>query len=715
MGRFSELTSGIGRSVFSLADNDDQYNARSTDSMANRPFSVRSTEYDRQAAPKDDMRRYWRQYETTSIVRHPINTFANRVVEPGYYIEYDDEMDEETEEKLEHWLETCAIVEGIVGRDIRFILKKSIIQRDVRGTALTEVVLDESGENVTGLKLINPETIEINTRPGQSILLHPDDSDKWEDCPQTPDGEAAAYLQDLADTNTSWGISERIEHGSEQNAIAFTKDEIIKLTRDADVGEVFGTSRIESVSERIEGLKQKIGDNDEAIASKAYPLWLFKFGTEEAPWSRDDIDAFMKHHEVEDFHPGMKQGVRGDVDIDTVSGEVAEIAEYLDFDLNWILTAMPMPRYSLGAFSSDTASVSQEGAVGQENNINLQIKEARREIETEFTPVIRRKAEELGLSEDEAEKIRFRVGSPEGDDDTPTNIQEIRYKGKDSEEEDDNDDEEDGNPSNVPEVDAPSEEENTVWDEPGVAELARSEESELSSVISSTLIEARDDLLNELASTYSSSPKHAAYNFPSIANSQLTDSFRGREFRHKAEGPVDDALDRVYSENDHTSSYGLSRRHEKQLFVEDVENAAYEALDDMMSKIRIQISRGAKNGDEFDAIRRRIENEFSDSSIISRSNIIAQMELHHARETTKLSEFESNDEVVGVRINGGNPTTNVCKDLDGVEVYFADGDIGEQLREMVDDSKTKQSFDPLPSTPPYHYRCTTEMEAITDV
>jgi len=304
-----------------------------------RPFQFDQPDYDRTEAPKDEMRKYWRQFETTPIIRKPITSFASRVTEPGYFIET---------------------------------------------TQLEEEEVEESGG-------------------------------------------AAAWLQDTLETdNIGWGQSIRKDDSDSDAKIGFRRDEIIPLTRDADVGEVFGTSRIEAVSDRVDGIKQKLSDNDEAIASKAYPLWLFLFGTPEEPWDADDISQFMKAQEMENFHPGMKQGVRGDMSVETISGDVADIAEYLQFDLRWIMSAMPMPIFVLGAFES--ASVGQVSGIAQQQDVNRQIKEARRELEEEFTPIVREVAKQQGVDSERAKNVTLKFGKPgETDLDIDRNEQVIRY------------------------------------------------------------------------------------------------------------------------------------------------------------------------------------------------------------------------------------------------------------------------------------------------
>jgi hypothetical protein len=132
---------------------------------------------------------------------------------------------------------------------------------------------------------------------------------------------------------------------------------------------------------------------------------------------------------MENFHPGMKQGVRGDVEVTTISGEVADIAEYLNFDIRWIMSAMPMPMFVLGSFMS--ATVGQVAGIAQQQDINRQIKEARRELEEEFTPVVRKVAMQQGIDEERVKRLFIKFGKPgETDLDLDRNEQVIRYIGE---------------------------------------------------------------------------------------------------------------------------------------------------------------------------------------------------------------------------------------------------------------------------------------------
>jgi len=744
-----------------------------------RPFTFESSDYDRTEAPKDEMRKYWRQFETTPIVRKPITSFASRVTEPGYFIETK-KLERREVERIGNWLNQAAILEGQPGRDFRLLAKKAIVQREVRGTSLVEVAPHKDDpDKIAGLKLINAETMEAVTRPNQKILMAPDDINEYDSAPKAESGGAAAWLQDILETdNTYWGEAISGGDASNDEKIGFRRDEIIPMTRDADVGEVFGTSRIEAVADRVDGIKQKLADNDEAIASKAYPLWLFMFGSEENPWDSGEIASFMKHQEMENFHPGMKQGVRGDVEVETISGEVADIAEALNFDLQWIMSAMPMPLFTLGAFGGTGATVGQVSGVAQQQDVNRQIKEARRELEEEFTPVVRKVAMQQGVDEERAKDITLKFGTPgETDLNVDRNEQVIRYisnsqggetqtqgqqpdmrspeqrqsvgdganGGQSSGEGEDVDPAMDvtgADPDEVitkgetpdsvnnPTPDIPmagvdsdkniyvdyeteSNRSTEVWNTSRtVSELAAydDERSQIAELAYSVFQTAMDNTLSQLGERYASTPQYAVSEFENVANRELNRAIREQSTRNTARDTIRTLLD------EELESLGVGsspyRDTNVSFFAQNIENAIRDAAEEMLRKARLQMRHAIVTNESFNSVTARIESDYSDAYLRERAQLIAHMETKDAVESTKLKEFQRNDDIIGFSIENTNPSTGVTQSLNGEEIYF---DESESLRESVEGrlaTSPNQGFDPLPTTPPYHFNDTTTIEPI---
>jgi hypothetical protein len=373
---------------------------------------VLSGDYEEHHAPEDEMEEYWRIYENFSVVRTSIYSFSQEVVEPGWYVVA---SNEETATELTEWLTESVTTGGEEGQDFSEILRRVTVQREVRGTALVEKVRGSNSDKIVALQLLNPETFKVYTQPQSNVLVKPDDVDldaeeitesrqrrrraSRDTVPVTDEGEGAAYVQ----------YDHDLHRWNNRDEVFFTNDEIIKFTRDDDVGEVFGTSRIESVADRVHGLQQKLKDNDEAIAQKAYPFWMFRAGPEDGEdmWDEEDMDDFLENHDAEKFGPGMKQMVPGDLSLETHSGDTADIYESVKYDIDHISVGLPMPQFSLGAFGED---VNRARAEAQENRLRRQVKDVRGELEAKFTPLLREVARERGL--DDPDEVALKVGRP---------------------------------------------------------------------------------------------------------------------------------------------------------------------------------------------------------------------------------------------------------------------------------------------------------------
>lgn len=775
----ANLRSFVGKktkeAVLASDDNDEMTpDVRQDGDFANTPFKGGEA-FEREEPPKDHMRRYWRQFETTPLVREPITSFAQQVVEPGYRVvvesdepeservkpnpetgmvdiapgeaDDDDVLDPEERRELERWLENCAIIEKEPGKDIRHMLKKAVIQREVRGTALIEkVYAEEDSETLYGLAFLNAETVRPNTRPGAPLLLLPDDDpanfDVDGELPRTEDGEAAAYTQ----YTTSSGFGTRDPNSEEVNN--FSMNDIIKLTRDADVNEAFGTSRLEACSDTIEGLKQKMRDQNEAIASKAYPLWLFMFGTEEQPWDADDIQRFMQAHDMDEFHPGLKQGVRGDVDIETISGEVADVVDYLQFDIDYIMSAMPLPKYSLGAFEQ---KMNMSGTKTQERQIQRQLKEARREIEAEFTEVVQQKAQEMfGLDDETAKQIKFKMGIPgeeyhrQQPNDTNINYNGVKNGQPGSHTIDDPEagdvpgsTEPDGEITDEDQEQVTSE--NSVWDvdvDGNTAELSDPRlvstsdvQDDLANIVRQVMTDFRESVLQQIEREYEDAPYAASMAFEGVANTQLNNTFRDQEFDRASEVIMQEVVKRTVNtlgqrnqEVTLDTSFGPSHERQARQYARNVRDSTRNALEELVRRMDRTLERGADNGEELGRIVQRLRNQYSDGEIRQRSQIIAQMELQNAIESTKLTEFERSDEVSAVRVvNPCNENTTAlcrslggCGSLDGAVARFdADKTLSEQWEEQAPPHSKFKAFNPMPPTPPFHFGCRSELVPVT--
>jgi len=129
--------------------------------------------------------------------------------------------------------------------------------------------------------------------------------------------------------------------------------------------------------------------------------------------------------------------------------------------------------------------------------------------------------------------------------------------------------------------------------------------------------------------------------------------------------------------------------------------------------MRIQVRRGANNGDQMDDVMQRVENKYNNAKLRERAELIAHMELHNAKETMKLEQFERDPDVIGVRVSNDEPSTPLTKSLAGAEAYFDDErPIQSQLADSTREEFLQKGFDPLPTAPPFHFNDTTTFEPI---
>lgn len=679
-----------------------EQDARSIDK--NSPRTMSTVRSDVHRPDRQKMQDNWELYKNFGLVRASIRGFASEVISPGYYV---DAENEQVREDLEEWLAECAVISGEHDKDFREIVKKSTIQREVRGTALIEKVPSKEG-GLYGFKLVNPENVKAYTKPNQAILLEPDedidrlaerhDNFKKNSVKKTPDGEVAAYVQ--------W--DSKLNLNNDKSEIAFTKDDIIKLTRDEDVGEIWGNSRLNSIRDRVNALLQKLDNNDDAIKATAHPFWLFKMGQEDDPWTEDEIKEFMKNHKGEQFQPGMKQAVQGNVDIDTVGGEVAEIEEFLDFDVDMIMSEMPIPKYALGAFEEN---VNQFVSRSQETELRKQVNEARKEIESEFTAVLKEKADKMGHSRDSVNGLV--IGVPPEERVVPEEGEEGAQEG--SQQPQNRPDEPASNQD--PETDhtrppASSEMSESIWTDEELSEhynpWTSDETDKLQVTTEQYFREVREALLNELSRREGlfkgqGPSQNKLGNLIDRTVNQTTQAF---DFKSSATDVFEEAIEDEY---EHLQAEGLGipntleERKRVKTHSEDYRNSVMDFVSEFAREVRTEFRRGLNRGEGADVAVERVRDKFNDDMISQRAGIISMMEVHNARQNARLSEFEKADNVVGYRVEAESPSSKLTETLDGTEVFFEEGDYSEQIADQVPASLFPKGWYPPSSTPPFRF------------
>lgn len=323
-----------------------------------------------------------------------VNKFAADVVAPGWRVEADSS---ETTDELEEWGESAGIIGGETHKDVQDVARQAAVLHQVTGNITTEHVKpDPETEEITGMGNVPVESLYPQTEPGKSVLISPDDTER-DDVVLTARGEAAAYIQ----WHQKSALGQRNRIGSDRTEIPLSQNDITKTANNPGPSDIWGRSPLSTVTDRVEGLKRKLGDNEEAIAGKAYGIWTVGFNrdvidvdgspTEIIEFSESDQDDFMD--ELGDMEPGDIIGHDGTVEFERHEGEVADILDYLLFDLDYIVTALAIPKYAVGHGEDITQHVTER----QAENYEEKLRDMRQVLEKHFTPIFKKRAEQQGL------------------------------------------------------------------------------------------------------------------------------------------------------------------------------------------------------------------------------------------------------------------------------------------------------------------------------
>jgi hypothetical protein len=762
---FSSATSGL-KNRFSQSVNDSVaslINAADTDPEP-RAFSRGGTQLYSASAditrPAEEVEEYYEEYENNPIIATQIQNFALEVFEPGYWVEADNDK---TEEEIEEFLENIGVMGSKTHVPLSQFGKQMVIQHEVRGTFMAEKVLDDADRHVA-LSAINPTTMEIYTKPGTNVLLPPNHEERPSSSANikaTPSGEVAAFVQ--FDTQFSrW--SNRTER-------RFAKDRVIHWPRMPDIGDQFGHSRIETVYERSRALREKLQDNDLAIAMKAWPMVLFQLGSEENPWTRDQMEEFMQNYEEEQLGPGMYQGVPGDVDVMEFAGETADINEHVREDINFMVSGMPGPKHALGAYSQGDDNESVAGV--HERQFRKIVRAKRRDIEALLTPYLRDVARSWGY---DPSGLELNIGRPDGHV-APEDVQGsiIRYqsdadtnKGDISsaqpgdtvdgstvisqpdpktKEEIREDRDQDGGPQQS-QTQKPTTQatENSSPDRPaahvadtdvditlendnGTAELADPRlvgttdlERRLSNTISSAIEDARADTINQLARKYDENqqinPEEASYAFADAFKKYVRDDGADRVMSETL-GMVRERTEKTLRQETHYPHIDAQASLSNKEFVDDQHQRLLNDLDSFGWRMADQFRNAIRNidrSDDISAIEERVMSTYDTTDISHRATVMARMTIQELINQIKLTVYEHTDEVRGVKVISRctDSTSDITADLAGCDggqtataVFDSETRIGEQLQNQTPVTPDDR-FNPLPDKPPFTYTDTAE-------
>lgn len=724
--------------------------------------------YLEQNPPREELNEYWALYRDVGLIKSSINNFASEVIEPGWYITADSQ---ETADELGEFMENVAVVNTERNQNFTELAYKMIIEREVRGTVFLEKVYGDEDRPVALYPLQN-DTITIYTKPGKAMLPAPDEDAVDPDdinvkiggetrIPRTEDGKTGAYVQ-FDDFKPRWNHREEV---------VYTRDEVVKWVRDADIGDARGTSRIRSIQERAEGWLQKVQDNDAAIRSKAWPMIIFNMGTEDNPWTREQVNEFLQHYDEENLEPGLMQAVSGDVSIEEFAGETADIESALTHDINTIMSGLPGPVYATGGFSQNVAPAV---AQAQQRQFIKEVKKTRRDLENKMTPFLREVAEAYDL--DNPDSVNLHIGRPAGEvppEDVSGSI--IRYTS-------------DADPSNqgtaagaqggggqnatneggaegaaapqpgqtqqasqtrnagasgaTSQADTADFASNEAWgpgnpnpktvDEHDVEELADPRlvstteiESELTDLIYDELLSARD----ELASTFEETAERPIQNdgamedaVDRVLDSAIADARIDGRTRLHFEDVIEQTLDTL-SQDNHSPQMDVdvsTRHRQRSRWLSDNMADSFEnAVGDMREFAHVNTRQAVQHAEPPQYIADRLRQSYDDDTLRERASVMARVELMSAVNSLKMAEYDRHDDIVGVKlINPCNDnTTRLCQELacdDHAEAMFdADRTLGEQFEAQVGDDLLFDGFDPLPTVPPFHFNCRTEIVPVT--
>lgn len=718
--------------------------------------------------PSDDIEEYYEIYQTNPLIARPIENLVTQVVEPGYYFTADSEG---TVDDLLEFAENVAMVNGKVRQPLSELLRKAVIEHQVRGTFLCERITDDDG-NPQALNPVQVSTFETYSKPDSNVLLEPDQTD-LDNVKITDDNKAAAYVQ----------FDEALNDWTEREERRFARNQILKWARYPDVGDVFGTSRIEHIYLRAKALDAKLRDNDDAIAMKAWPGIIISAGTEDNPFSQDELEALGEDFDAESFGPGMIELVSGNVDVEEFAGETADIESAVRTDVNYVHSGMPGPKFSLGSFPSEDGV---ELAQAKERQFKKLVRDLRRDLEDLLTPYFRDVAEAYNL--DAPDSVQLHVGRPAGEvapEDVRGNV--IRYTSdtdtedetgpgtglnssedidgfdEDADPSDSDDGGDTGQASGGPTDRSPSApgssdamagegdgavvadafevspEAAELLDngiQSGVAELADPRlvsttdiVDELAESIRTVLVRVRDDTISDLTRGRSTSASRLAPQVTNTASDVLSSARNDVDLDSRITDALDQAADRTaetLSQETHRPRIEAPVAGQQSVLVDSVRSQlrrdVREAVDDQAEDMRNLLEAQVGSDEPLDRWAERVRSTLDESTIRNRARTIAHMRVARTVNATKLDAYRRHDDVAGVEVI--NPctasTTELCERLAGCDsegateaMFDSDTSIAAQLQSTVPNSMLFAGFDPL-SYPPFHFGCRSELVPVLD-
>lgn len=396
--------------------------------VESKDFFGSGGDIDRSPPPKDDYHTYRQQYRTFALIKAALDLRATEVTATGYRIEAESD---DTVEQLEEWASGAAIIGGEAGHDLLPLIWTIARNYDLDGIDLIEHVYKnpKQKETLLALNLVDPATVSFVTYKNSSILVRPDDDNPPAGVQRTKAGEVACYVQNPSD----WGWDKGEQNYLSQNDITkivrnpvFSDGRATTGVAKANVGSIRGVSLVESISDEVRRVRERLQDYNASIAGQAYPRLQLEFedyelgdgpGAEIIKWDREDMQAVMNKVTREDDEkkfsvgeewtdPGGSFGTPPGVTPNLVTGDVADVVPSLEFSVDYILSGLEVPKYAIGFEDDINRDISGE----QETRLDKSAAATKRDIERALTPIFEEKAEELSLS---TEGLQFRLEAEE--------------------------------------------------------------------------------------------------------------------------------------------------------------------------------------------------------------------------------------------------------------------------------------------------------------
>jgi len=388
------------------------------------PISIGREEF-REEIDARDVKTFVEEYYKNPLIRIPIQNFASDVTEPGVSVEVEGLGDDEDvpevvyqgettplDDALEDWI-TSSYIDGYSFSGNGADLLEEVVKdrRGRRGTAIVELAYDDPRDRneLLGLKPMRPETTVTYTREGKAIPLRPGDQpgtfdtiaiddlndDSRNAPPETPAGKTAAIVQ----FDDVFGADERDE-------IPFALDDVAVSTHDADTGEIYGRPDTASVINRARSLRRKLRYVDQSVINTAFGNIIATVESQDEDVVknvRDNLTPNVRDRDDRDLDPETVSATNAPVDITEIQGNVPQVEQIIQQEIEFVLTAMPTPLYRVGFAGDINRDVTSE----QGEDYRDQVKRERRRLEGDFQGVLEQKARELIL------------GGPKSDEDLP--------------------------------------------------------------------------------------------------------------------------------------------------------------------------------------------------------------------------------------------------------------------------------------------------------